>query len=450
MSALPQPQRMGARQESLLASVRQVSAATLHLLDGLSPEDCMLQSMQDASPLKWHVGHVTWFFETFLLETGRAEFAPFDPAFRELFNSYYVGVGARHPRAERGMLSRPPLDRVLAYQYAVHQQLFDWMETTVLSDDALDLIELGIHHQQQHQELMVTDLKHHFSRNPAYPAYRPVQGSSRDGVIGIAAGGSVAAPVATSVAAYAPIRFIDQPGGLVDIGSQADGFSFDNERPRHPYWLQPYALADRPVNNADYLAFIQAGGYRSPEFWLSEGWDVCQREGWQAPLYWVEQEGAWLAFTAQGLSAIDGNAPVCHLSYFEADAYARWAGARLPTEQEWEAAAAGVDPATAQGDFAEDNHFHPTALSAAHADGSTGFQGLFGGVWEWTQSAYLPYPGFRIAEGAVGEYNGKFMINQMVLRGGSCATPRSHIRGTYRNFFPTGARWQFSGLRLAR
>lgn len=438
MSALPQPLRMGERQASLLARVRDVSAATLRLLDGLSPEDCMLQSMQDASPLKWHVGHVTWFFETFLLETGRAEFVPFDPAFRELFNSYYVGVGARHPRAERGMLSRPPLDRVLAYQHAVHQQLFDWMETTELSTEALDLIELGMHHQQQHQELMVTDLKHHFSRNPAYPAYRPMQGSARHAVIGIASAPS------------APLRFIDQPGGLVAIGHHGGGFTFDNERPRHPYWLQPYALADRPVSNADYLAFIQAGGYRAPEFWLSEGWEVCQRERWEAPLYWVEQHGEWLAFTAQGLLAIDGNAPVCHLSYFEADAYARWAGARLPTEQEWEAAAARLDPATAKGDFAEDNHFHPTALSAADADPSTGFQGLFGGVWEWTQSAYLPYPGFRIADGAVGEYNGKFMINQMVLRGGSCATPRTHIRDTYRNFFPTGARWQFSGLRLAR
>jgi ergothioneine biosynthesis protein EgtB len=448
MSALPQPLQTGVRQERLLARAREVSAATLHLLDGLSPEDCMLQSMQDASPLKWHVGHVTWFFETFLLENGRAEFAPFDPTFRELFNSYYVGVGARHPRGERGMLSRPPLERVLAYQYSVHHQLFEWMASTPLSDDALDLIELGIHHQQQHQELMVTDLKHHFSRNPAYPAYRPEQGVAREAAaIGIASAATAQRPPASI---KAPLRFIDMPGGLVEIGSQGEGFSFDNERPRHPYWLQPYALASRPVNNADYLAFMLDGGYASSEWWLSEGWDVCQREGWQAPLYWVRQDATWLAFTAQGLSPIDGNAPVCHLSYFEADAFARWAGARLPTEQEWEAAAAQVDPATAAGDFAEDNHFHPRALSAADADVSTGFQGLYGGVWEWTQSAYLPYPGFRIAEGAVGEYNGKFMINQMVLRGGSCATPRSHIRGTYRNFFPTSARWQFSGLRLAR
>lgn len=431
MSAVPQPRRMGARQEALLAAVRQVSAATLGLLDGLSPEDCMLQSMPDASPIKWHVGHVTWFFETFLLETGHERFEPFDPAFRELFNSYYVGVGARHPRAERGMLSRPAMDRVLAYQRAVHQQLFDWMASTPLSDAALDLIELGIHHQQQHQELMVTDLKHHFSRNPAYPAMRPAA------VLAIA---PAQAPV--------PLRFIDMPSGLVDIGADGSAFSFDNEQPRHPHWLQPYALANRPVNNAEYLAFMDDDGYTRPEFWLSEGWDVCQREQWQSPMYWIYQDG-WQAFTAQGLSDIDPDAPVCHLSYYEADAFARWAGARLPTEQEWEAAAASLAPAGVDGDFAEAGRFHPQAMSGPESVQSA-FHGLLGGVWEWTQSAYLPYPGFRIAEGAVGEYNGKFMINQMVLRGGSCATPRSHIRSTYRNFFPTGARWQFSGLRLAR
>lgn len=427
MSAILADRPIGARQQSLLTQARLCSAATLGLLDGLSPEDCMLQSMPEASPMKWHVGHVTWFFETFLLEAHAPGFVPFDPAFRQLFNSYYVGVGARHPRAQRGLLSRPSLEQVLAYQATVHGRLFDWMASTPLADELLDLIELGIHHQQQHQELMATDLKHHFWHNPMQPAWRPANAAPHDSI--------------------EPMRFVEIEGGKFDIGTEEPGFAFDNERPRHPVWIQPFALATRVVCNSDYLAFIEDGGYGRPELWLSDGWDVRSREGWEAPLYWTGGDGGWTVFTAQGTRPWVGAEPVCHISYYEADAYARWAGARLPTEQEWECAAAQfAADATRHGDFAEAGRFHPRTLrSVPEAIG-----GLLGGVWEWTQSAYLPYPGFRTADGAVGEYNGKFMINQMVLRGGSCATPASHIRRGYRNFFTPDARWQFSGVRLAR
>lgn len=429
MSAILADASISARQQQLLARARDCSATTLGLLHGLSAEDCMLQSMPEASPMKWHVGHVTWFFETFLLEAHAPDFKAFDPAFRELFNSYYVGVGARHPRADRGLLSRPALDEVLAYQAAVHDRLFDWMGAVPLTDELLDLIELGIHHQQQHQELMVTDLKHHFWRNPGLPAWRP-------------------AIAAKPHAAIAPMRFMSMDGGKIEIGTDDPEFAFDNERPRHPVWVQPFELATRVVCNADYLAFIEDGGYERPELWLSDGWDTCSREGWRAPLYWLRGDNAWTLFTAQGECALIGAEPVCHISYYEADAYARWAGARLPTEQEWEAAALQVCTGNTlrQGDFAEAGGFHPRTLRGVPED----VGGLLGGVWEWTQSAYLPYPGFRTAAGAVGEYNGKFMINLMVLRGGSCATPASHIRTSYRNFFTPASRWQFSGVRLAR
>jgi ergothioneine biosynthesis protein EgtB len=390
-----------------------IRAQTEQLAAPLSAEDCALQSMPDASPTKWHLGHTSWFFETFVLEP--AGFTPFRPEFKVLFNSYYLGVGPRHPRPERGLLSRPALEEVRAYRASVDERMRTLLERD-LPPGARDLAELGLHHEQQHQELIVTDLKHLFSRNPLLPAYRPGE------------------PPGTSAARK--MGWKSFPEGVRHIGHGEGGFSFDNERPRHRVFLNAYALADRLVTNGEYRAFIADGGYRRPELWLSEGWDVRAAQGWEAPLYWsgVEQ------FTLSGPRPIADAEPVAHLSYFEADAYARWAGARLPTEAEWETAAQ-AEPL--QGNFLESGRLHTAAASATQSQ-------LYGDAWEWTSSAYSPYPGFRAPEGAVGEYNGKFMVNQYVLRGGSCATPGTHVRASYRNFFPAAARWQFSGIRLAR
>lgn len=369
------------------------------MVEGLSAEDCMVQSMPDTSPVKWHLAHTSWFFETFVLERAQPGFHVFNPAFRILFNSYYVGVGERHPRPERGMLSRPSLSEVHAYRRAIDEQMTALLDSPALPDALLDVIGLGIHHEQQHQELILTDLKHHFWRNPLRPAYQPPP-------------------------PHAPppgeLHFISLDGGLAEIGHAGPGFAFDNESPRHQAWLEPFQIATRLVSNREYQAFIADGGYRRPELWLSDGWDALTREGWQAPLYWDLAHDT--LFTLHGQQPLDPNAPLSHVSYYEADAYARWASARLPTEQEWECAARAA----------------PAALDQ-----------LYDAVWQWTQSAYLPYPGFQPTTGAVGEYNGKFMINQMVLRGSSLATPFGHERLSYRNFFYPAARWQFSGVRLA-
>jgi ergothioneine biosynthesis protein EgtB len=399
-----------------------VRAQTMALAAPLSPEDCAAQSMPDASPVKWHLAHTTWFFETFVLEPHAGDYRSFDPAFRVLFNSYYNAVGAKHPRPERGLLTRPSLDAVLAYRAHVDAALAPLLDA---DGPWRATIELGLHHEQQHQELVVTDLKHLLSRNPTRPAYLP------------------AWPL-TTVAAREPGWFA-HPGGIVEVGHAGPAFAFDNEGPRHPVLLQPFELATHPVTNGEYIAFIEDGGYRRPELWLSLGWDAVGTQRWEAPLYWERRDGAWWTFTLRGMAEIDPAAPLTHVSLFEADAYARWAGARLPTEFEWEAVASG---APLQGNFLENGVLHPLALRDASARGQP--TQLFGDVWEWTQSSYAPYPRFRAAEGAIGEYNGKFMCNQVVLRGGSCATPRSHIRASYRNFFPPESRWQFSGLRLAR
>jgi len=403
------PVQETARRRALAARYDRVRARSLALAAPLSPEDAGAQSMPDASPVKWHLAHTTWFFETFLL-IPRAGAAPVDPAYVYLFNSYYEAVGPRHERPKRGLLTRPSLAEVLEYRRLVDAAMRDWLPAA--APDALDLLELGLNHEEQHQELILTDVKHLLAQNPTLPAY--------------------AAPSAGVRGEAPPLRWIAHDGGLVEIGHGGPGFAFDNEGPRHKVWLEPFEIASRPVTAGEYLAFIADGGYRTAAHWLSDGWAAVKAEGWEAPLYWRCVDGAWRLFTLEGERAVDPSEPVCHLSHYEADAYARWAGARLPTEAEWEAVAASHwnDPAPA---------LHPVPA-----------EGFPAGVWEWTASAYLPYPGFRTAEGAVGEYNGKFMSGQMVLRGASCATPPGHARPTYRNFFPPAARWQFSGLRLAR
>jgi ergothioneine biosynthesis protein EgtB len=410
---------------SLARRYGRVREATRALAGPLTPEDCAIQSMPDASPVKWHLGHTTWFFETFILALRRPAPPAFHPAFRHLFNSYYNAVGERHPRPERGLLSRPGLDDVLAYRDYVDREMGDILAGERLDAATLALIELGIQHEQQHQELILTDLKHMFSRNPLRPAYQKQWPLT---------------PVSVRHRGWMPVA-----GGAHAIGHAGDGFCFDLELPRHTVWLEDYEIATLPVTHGDFLAFIDDGGYERPELWLSAGWDAVNTRGWRAPLYWERSEGEWHTFTLHGMAPVETNTPICHVSFYEADAYARWAGARLPTEAEWEVAAAQAPPA---GNFLESGALHPLALREIPAPGV--LAQAFGDVWEWTRSDFAPYPGFKAAAGAVGEYNGKFMANQYVLRGGSCATPLSHIRASYRNFFPADARWQFSGLRLAR
>ena len=410
-----------ARLDDLALAYRQVRAQSLRLAAPLSAEDSALQSMPDASPVKWHLAHTSWFFETFVLEHALPGFAPYREEYRVLFNSYYVAVGARHPRPERGMLSRPSLEQVLAYRASVDERMQALFARHAEQAARLaGTIELGVHHEQQHQELILTDVKHALSRNPTFPAYQPAR--------------------AHAGASPAPMRWTALPDGVRQIGHDGRGFSFDNERPRHRVFVADYEIGERLVTNAEYQAFVADGGYRRPELWLAEGWDLRSAQGWEAPLYWVAG-GGWNQFTLDGLRALGPDEPVTHVSYYEADAYARWVGARLPTEAEWEIVAASREVA---GNFVESGRLHPAPL-AAGAGGQ-----FYGDAWEWTGSSYAPYPGFRAPEGAVGEYNGKFMVNQYVLRGGSCATPRSHVRASYRNFFPAAARWQFSGIRLAR
>jgi ergothioneine biosynthesis protein EgtB len=420
-----------AAQEQMVARYVDVRRATTRLAEGLSDEDCALQSMPDASPVKWHLAHTTWFFEVFVLERFAPDYQPVDPSYRFLFNSYYNGIGEQFSRPRRGMLSRPGLDAVWRYRREVDEALRALLCETPLPDEALKLIELGVHHEQQHQELVLTDLKHLFSLNPLAPAYRD---------------GDARAPRAARVAPLAeapalPLGWVGFAGSAAGIGHDGGDFAFDNESPRHVQQLLPFKLASRPVTNGEYLAFIDDGGYGRPELWLSDGWAAREVQGWKHPAYWIRPESAWFEFTLHGLEPLDPARPVTHLSQFEADAYARWAGARLPTEFEWEFA---IGTAPREGNFVESGALHPRASPARP------LAAMYGDVWEWTSSAYAPYPRYRPAPGAVGEYNGKFMSNQYVLRGGSCATPESHIRATYRNFFPSAARWQFSGVRLAR
>jgi ergothioneine biosynthesis protein EgtB len=413
--------------DSLLAAeYQQVRQLTEHLCAPLVTEDYVVQSMPDASPAKWHLAHTSWFFETFLLSRYVAGYEPLNPHFGYLFNSYYVAVGDRHCRQNRGLLSRPTVAEVYEYRSYVDRYMRRWLES--LSADPLKqqeirpLVELGLHHEQQHQELLLTDIKHVFWVNPLRPAYRTLSGRAPQG-----------AP---------PMRWIEYPEGLFCVGHDGEGFCFDNETPRHRTFLAGFQLASRLVTNGEYKRFMADGGYQQPNRWLSAGWAAAQEHQWQAPLYWIERDGQWQHHTLGGLRLVADDEPVCHISFFEADAFARWAGARLPTESEWEVASNCV---TMEGNFVESQSFHPQPAP----DGGSLTQ-MFGDAWEWTASQYTPYPGFKPAEGAIGEYNGKFMCNQFVLRGGSCATSLNHIRPTYRNFFPPDARWQFAGFRLAR
>ncbi len=384
----------------LISAFNAVRKQSIALVAPLSAEDCCVQSMPDASPAKWHLAHTTWFFETFVLEQRERNFRPFHPAFRVLFNSYYNAVGDKHPRPRRGLLTRPALDEVLQYRRHVDQRMLALLRADAGDPELRAIVTLGLQHEQQHQELLLTDILHLFAQNPLLPAYTRAR---------------------PRYAPAPPLRWQALAAGTVQLGYDGDQFCFDNERPRHAVYLQGCELASRLVTNGEYGAFIDAGGYTDPAHWLAEGWDWRAAQGREHPLYWQRSDTGWSEFTLGGLHALDANAPVLHVSYYEADAYARWADARLPTEAEWE--------------------------SGARCDAMLQ---LFDQAWQWTQSSYAPYPGFRPPSGAVGEYNGKFMVNQYVLRGGSCATPENHSRISYRNFFAASACWQFCGIRLAR
>lgn len=408
----------------LLSQYRHVRTATEALIADLSDADTTVQSMEDASPAKWHLAHTTWFFEEFVLGARLPDYEPVDPQFRYLFNSYYESVGARHPRPYRGLLTRPSLDEILAYREAVDDSMMSLLMTAQTDDEAA-LITLGLNHEQQHQELLLTDILHLFAQNPLRPAYAP----------------ELTLPLIPDPRP-AP-EWIPFAGGIVTIGHNGDGFAFDCEHPRHQVLLQPYTLCSHPVSNSQWFEFIEDGGYQSAGLWLSDGWRwVCDNQI-EAPLYWEAREGTWWQMSLRGMHPVDPDSPVTHVSFYEADAFARWAERRLPTEAEWEHAARNL-PAT--GNFVEGRMLRPLPDRQNTAGA---LRQMFGDVWEWTASAFLPYPGYRPSAGAVGEYNGKFMSGQMVLRGGSCVTAESHIRATYRNFFYPHQRWQFTGVRLA-
>ena len=410
---------------SLGARLMETRRLSLELAAPLSAEDMVVQAMEDASPTKWHLAHVTWFFETFVLAKHVAGYRIFDETFNYCFNSYYESQGRRQPRPKRGLLTRPSSERVLAYRAHVDEALERLIAEGIPDGSEIArLIEVGINHEQQHQELLLTDILALFAANPLRPAYRaPRPRAHRPGPD--------------------PIRWIDFPGGVSKIGHAGHGFAWDNEAPRHDALIHPFQLADRLVTNAEWLEFMTDGGYRTPSLWLADGWTAVNREDWQSPLYWEERDGEWRVMSLEGLGPIDAAAPVSHVSFYEADAYARWAGKRLPTEFEWEVAAQGVPMS---GNTLATRALRPLAADAPANDKP---RQMFGDVWEWTQSAYLPYPGYRPPDGALGEYNGKFMVSQQVLRGASCATPDGHSRATYRNFFYPHQRWQFVGLRLA-
>ena len=401
-------------------AVRQRTEA---LCEPLQAEDYVIQAMPSASPAKWHLAHTSWFFETFLLEPFLPAYRRFHPDYRYLFNSYYEQLGEMHPRAQRGLLSRPTVAEVYRYRAWIDEQMLALLETADEQQGELGRrVGIGLQHEQQHQELLLTDLQYNLSVNPLRPAYRT----------------DLPLPPERAAVAAGWVAF---PGGIGELGHAGEGFAWDNEQPRHRVLLQPFRLATRAVSAGEYLEFMDDGGYSRPELWLSDGWACLREAGWQAPLYWERRDDGWWRFSLAGMQRVNPAQPVCHVSYYEADAYARWAGRRLPSEAEWEHAAGGVP---LRGNLADSGYLQPLPAAAGN-----GLQQLYGDLWEWTASPYSAYPGYRAPQGALGEYNGKFMANQMVLRGGSCATPAGHIRASYRNFFYPHERWQFQGLRLA-
>ncbi len=449
--------------EQLLEQYRAVRRFSEELCQTLEPEDYVIQTMPEMSPTKWHLAHTSWFFETFVAKPRLSNYRPLHPQYAFLFNSYYNAAGKMHARPQRGLISRPTVKETYVYRQHMDEAMQELLQSADQQTlEALaPLVTLGLNHEQQHQELMLTDIKHLFWMNPLRPAFRPEKALVEDGD---------SVPGATPKFAGAPLWRTYEAGTYL-IGNDGQGFYFDNEGPRHKVLLDPFALATQLVTNREYLGFMADGGYQRPELWLSLGWTAVTERGWNAPFYWEQREGNWWQMTLAGMRPVRMSEPVCHVSYFEADAYARWAGARLPMEAEWEI---GADEVPLEGSFAESSHFHPVAAGIASVPGcvtpptnaaspsnshgrgdraasaDNPLQQMFGEVWQWTQNAYSPYPGYKPAAGALGEYNGKFMCNQYVLRGASCATPRSHARRTYRNFFPPDARWQFLGLRLAK
>lgn len=452
----------------LASRFQDVRSTTMKLVAPLHPEDAVVQSMPEASPAKWHLAHTTWFFEAFVLKRASAPYRPYHPRYEYLWNSYYEGVGARQPRAERGLLTRPTLDEVLRYRMDIEERVLKRLQVAHFPSELAFAVELGIEHERQHQELLLTDIKHLFGSSPLRPCYRACA-ESPDQYIqdSESSQNSATAPVRPSQPPVPSAPLCPFGGEIVEIGDDAGShFAFDNEGPRHRVFVEPFEIATRPVSCGEYLSFVLDGGYLRPELWLSDGYRHVVQNRWFAPLYWEPSSSAqgaaatlpgedgldrapvvdeWRVFSLDGLRPMNLEEPVCHVSYYEADAYARWAGKRLPSESEWELVAKRCD---LSGNFVDSGRLHPASAGARESSGLP--TQLFGDVWEWTASAYLPYPGFRPWEGVVGEYNGKFMCNQIVLRGGSCASSRDHLRASYRNFFPPEARWQFSGIRLAR
>lgn len=417
------PERL--MKEQILEHFKAIRAFSHFLTEPLEPEDFVIQSMESASPTKWHLAHTSWFYETFVLGKYKAGFESLHPQYAYFFNSYYLQTGVPFTRANRGLLSRPTVKEVFEYRAYVNEQMESFIEECDEDtwSQVAPIIEIGNHHEQQHQELILTDLKYLLAQNPLLPIYR-----------------ERAIP---EVAPVGEMGWTSFEEGLVEIGNKGNEFTYDNEHPHHRTFVQDFELANRLVTNAEFMEFMEDGGYQKSPFWLDEGWTSVGKEGWEAPLYWFKRDGEWMQFTLSGARSVDPNEPVTHISYFEADAFARWKGVRLPTEQEWEHACNGL---AVQGNFVDEKNFHPVPMNSVNE----GLSQMYGDVWEWTMSSYSPYPNYKPLPGALGEYNGKFMANQYVLRGGSCATSKSHIRKTYRNFFHTNARWQFSGIRLAR
>jgi ergothioneine biosynthesis protein EgtB len=424
----PRPGRLS--RDFLRDSYKTVREFSHTLAEPLEIEDYVIQSMPDVSPTKWHLAHTSWFFETFVLLKAFKGYKSPSPQYAYLFNSYYIQAGERHLRPKRGLISRPTVEETYHYRNYVDEHMVAFIDDADEREwsEFSPVIEIGIHHEQQHQELIVTDIKHVFSENPLRPVYKAE--NHKNG---------------KNTRTAPPAKWVPYEGGVHSIGHSGNGFGYDNEYPRHNVYLEPFSLQSRLVTNGEYIGFIEDGGYETPELWLSEGWTTAESRSWKAPFYWERKNGKWVHFTLSGMRVVDPEEPVCHVSYFEADAYARWAGERLPTEAEWEVASDGVP---VEGNFAESLSFRPGAAETIKNKQS--LHQMYGDVWEWTQSPYTSYPGFKTLPGALGEYNGKFMCNQYVLRGGSCATPKSHIRNTYRNFFPPDARWQFMGIRLAK